>query len=450
MNRQAQFIRALLLGVLSIYGCSSDDTDLSVASQADFGAHDHGVDIGQAPDSGQEVDASDMEDSELDASDPKDSEVDASDPEDTELDEILAALEADFEATVLSHANDRGWPLAVAGGYLFVVRDPSLTHVAGDHDAWSGSELEVAAGFSWVVLDVGPGNRYKFTDLADQWVADRWSRAYEYDEFGIISMTPPADAHLERFFAVGDSQLDPRDVRVWVPDGTVTHLVYVHDGQNLFDPEATFGGWRLQDAALPGLMMVGIDHTAERMAEYTHVADDLGGAVGGRGDAYADFVQDTVRPLIDHHYGEPDTVGVMGSSLGGLISLHIADRHAGEYDFVASLSGTLGWGSIGATNETIIERYRRAGHRPDLDIYLYVGGGATDCVDSDGDGIRDDDPSATDNFCENQQFFEELQQAGYTVDSDLWFRWEQGAPHNEAAWAAQVSRPLQIFSTLGD
>jgi hypothetical protein len=54
------------------------------------------------------------------------------------------------------------------------------------------------------------------------------------------------------------------------------------------------------------------------MEEYTHVEDRLDGDVyGGLGDEYAAFVQDTVRPLVDDVWGEPATVGTMGSSLGG-------------------------------------------------------------------------------------------------------------------------------------
>ena len=85
------------------------------------------------------------------------------------------------------------------------------------------------------------------------------------------------------------------------------------------------------------------------MDEYTHVPDSLDGELyGGQGDAYAAFLEGTVRPLAAATWGEPATVGVLGSSLGGLISFHVADRAPGEYAFAASLSGTMGWGSIGA------------------------------------------------------------------------------------------------------
>ena len=189
-----------------------------------------------------------------------------------------------------------------------------------------------------------------------------------------------------------------------------------------------------------------IDNTPARLDEYTHVQDDIGSLVGGAGDAYADFVQDTVRKLVAQTYGEPSKVGVLGSSLGGLISFHIALRHKGHYGFAASLSGTMGWGSIGLHNETMIERYSQAGHGA-TPLYLDSGGAGT-CVDSDMDGIEDDALDGSDNYCENKQFESVLKAVGYVADSDLWHWYEPGAAHNEQSWAARVFRPLDLFSQL--
>jgi hypothetical protein len=80
-------------------------------------------------------------------------------------------------------------------------------------------------------------------------------------------------------------------------------------------------------------------------------------------------------------------------------------------------------------------------------LYLDSGGLGT-CYDSDNDTILDDDPNATDNYCENAQMRDVLESIGYTMDADLFYVWEPGAEHNEAAWAARVWKPLQIFSAL--
>ncbi len=127
---------------------------------------------------------------------------------------------------------------------------------------------------------------------------------------------------------------------------------------------------------------------------------------------------------------------------------NIAARYPGAYDYAASLSGTMGWGSIGAgiTNETMIERYAAAGHGATA-LYLDSGGGGT-CVDNDGDGIEDDDPTGADNYCENKQLESVLYSLGYVANVDVWHWWEPDALHNEAAWAARVWRPLDHFASL--
>jgi hypothetical protein len=125
----------------------------------------------------------------------------------------------------------------------------------------------------------------------------------------------------------------------------------------------------------------------------------------------------------------------MGSSLGGLVAFFQAARDPGAWQFAASLSGSFGWGSIGAHNQTLIERFASAGKLP-LVWYLDSGGGpGSGCVDSDGDGIFEDSPDADDNYCETEQMRQTLEALGYASDSELFHYWEPGAQHNEAAWA---------------
>jgi len=137
---------------------------------------------------------------------------------------------------------------------------------------------------------------------------------------------------------------------------------------------------------------------------------------------------------------------VMGSSLGGLISLHIGERNPDGYAFVGSMSGTLGWGSIGPhTGETLIERYAA---EPVLPFVVYLdSGGDGPCSDGDGDGIEDDG-AGSDNYCETVQMRDTLAAAGYVFDENLFHWHELGAEHTEQAWGARVFRPLQIFAAL--
>ena len=365
-------------------------------------------------------------------------------PQTSKLETLLAALREDRDAALLDQSRAEGWPAPVEGGHLIVSSDLTLDRAGGDHDDWSGAPMEREDDFAWAVIELSPGGRYKLTD-GTRWESDRWSRSYAHDEYGEMSMLAGEPAHLERHFEVEGADLAARTLRIWIPAETPTHVLYVHDGQNLFG-----GGWHLEESVPPAMMLVGIDNTPARMDEYTHVEDRIQGElIGGSADAYADYLEMHVRALIAEHYGEARVVGVMGSSLGGLVSFHIVDRFEG-YAFAASLSGTMGWGSIGldngAQNETMIERYAAAGHRG-TKLYL-DSGGAGPCADSDGDGIDDDEPGASDNYCENVQLADVLRAAGYVDARDLWHWHEPGASHDEVAWAARVWRPLGIFADL--
>lgn len=107
-------------------------------------------------------------------------------------------------------------------------------------------------------------------------------------------------------------------------------VIYMHDGQNLFDPETAFAGeWGVDRAIARAprkarrALIVGIPNMgAGRLDEYSPFVDRQRG--GGRGDAYLDFIVNTLKPMIDERYRTlPDvaSTGIVGSSLGGLLSL---------------------------------------------------------------------------------------------------------------------------------
>lgn len=127
-----------------------------------------------------------------------------------------------------------------------------------------------------------------------------------------------------------------RTRRIWIyfpPDyetsGASYPVLYMHDGQNLFDASTSFAGEWEVDETLNNLaaqgkhvpIVVGIDNGSERIAEYTPWTNpDYG---GGDGDKYMQFIVETLKPYIDQHYHtlpDRENTGIMGSSLGGLIS----------------------------------------------------------------------------------------------------------------------------------
>jgi predicted alpha/beta superfamily hydrolase len=365
----------------------------------------------------------------------------------------MASPTSSAVGAVLAGVDQRcGWPIqAGSGSFLFAaICSSDGWAVAGDFDGWEGQAFVRNGALCWAEIEIpSPTDAgYKFTD-GSAWEADPWARRLAYDEYGELSLVRAERAHLERWQGFSAEGLRARTVRVWVPEGgAFDRALYAHDGQNLFDPAGPWGGWHLQDALPAGVLVVANDNTSDRMEEYTHVEDLLHGEwYGGWGETYGAFVQERLRPWADAQYGPADRYGLMGSSLGGLISLAIADQYPGAWDYAASLSGTLGWGSIGAHNETLIERYSAAGHR-DTAIYLDSGGYGTTCADADGDGIDDDDPDSADNYCETIQMRDTLAAEGYAFEEDLWHWWEPDAAHDEAAWAARVDLPLSIFASL--
>ena len=131
-------------------------------------------------------------------------------------------------------------------------------------------------------------------------------------------------------------------------------VVYMHDGQNLSDPSTAFGGrtWQLPEAldglAAKGLetIVVGIHNTAARLAEYSPFPDQKHG--GGRGDRYARFLADTIKPRVDTRYRalrDRETTVILGSSMGGLISLYAFFNRASPFGRVGAMSPSVWFGA---------------------------------------------------------------------------------------------------------
>jgi len=383
-----------------------------------------------------------------------DTDTDTDDDTDGDGDEALlrAAIDGigDAAEALAAIAASDGLPVRTASGsYLFAcLCGDGDWALAGDHEDWVGQAMARTGALSWIEVDISSpdGSLYKFTD-GTAWIPDPLGRRYGYDALGTHSIVHASAAHLERWYGLSGSGLTDRDLHVWVPqDGEFSHTLYVADGQNLFDPDAAWGGWRLQESLPDDMLVVGIENTAARITEYTHTTDTLHGTTyGGEGAAYAALQEEVIRPLIASAYGESARVGVMGSSLGGLISLYIAHTYPDRYDFAASLSGTVGWGSLGTSNPTIIELMAAAGHQAPA-IYIDSGGSGT-CLDADEDGT-DDDGSDSDNYCVNLQLRDVLSDIGYTFEVDLWHWHERDAPHNEYAWAERAFLPLAAFESI--
>lgn len=157
----------------------------------------------------------------------------------------------------------------------------------------------------------------------------------------------------------------PRTLRIFTPE-LYDHapdarfgVIYMQDGQNVFDDprSARYPTWNA-NVALEALqrqgkigpwMVVGIDHGLGRFEDYSPW-DEPRAKVKARGDLYARFVVEELKPWVDAHYrtrAEAEGTAVMGSSLGGLISLYLHLKHPRVFGRVGALSPSVMWGDDG-------------------------------------------------------------------------------------------------------
>jgi predicted alpha/beta superfamily hydrolase len=164
--------------------------------------------------------------------------------------------------------------------------------------------------------------------------------------------------HIEMTTLLFKEKKDERTIRIRLPKDyhqkkTSYPVLYMHDGQNLFDDSIAYGGhsWGIDDVLkshnLDDLIVVGIDNSKDRMFEYSPwksspmVAKITYVETGGEGDLYADFVVNTVKPYIETTYrvkkGYENTM-IAGSSMGAYISAYIAAKFPNLFSIVGIFS----------------------------------------------------------------------------------------------------------------
>ncbi len=179
-------------------------------------------------------------------------------------------------------------------------------------------------------------------------------------------------------------QLD-RYRRIWLylpPDyedsGKSYPVLYMHDGQNLFDAQTSYAGEWEVDETLNDLLeqgyrvpiVVGIDNGGTlRIDELTPWHNPQYG--GGEGNKYLAFIVETLKPYIDQHYRtlpDRENTGIMGSSLGGLISLYGAVK----YQEVFSKSGDFS-PAYWINKDSVFNYVSKAGKKYDIRFYQNAG-----------------------------------------------------------------------------
>jgi predicted alpha/beta superfamily hydrolase len=236
-----------------------------------------------------------------------------------------------------------------------------------------------------------------------------------------------------------------RDIYVYLPPSYAPTarrypVIYMHDGQNLFDRGASFAGEWEADEAMEALsedgieaILVGVANVGDaRIREYQPFAHPYFGA--GRGDAYLRFILETVKPIIDADFRtltDRAHTGMIGSSLGGLITLYAFFRYSTHIGFIGALSPSL-W-----IARTSLRSFIESAPAPPGRIYLDIGT-AEYSLDSQRRWRYD----ALNDYRGMRDL---LIEKGYGLNKSLMYVEDEGGMHNEADWARRLPNALRFL-----
>ena len=270
-----------------------------------------------------------------------------------------------------------------------------------------------------------------------------------------------ASGTLERFPAFASAHIPPRTLSVWLPDGYVPgeelDVLYMHDGQMLFDPKTTWNhrAWEVDDV-LGGLMaagdirrcmVVGIDNTRARLYEYfpdqmlPYLPEEERARINAakfQGDAYLRFLVEEVKPFIDKQFQPaqgPEHTFICGSSMGGLISLYALCEYPAVFGGAACLSTHLTFAHMpyGKKADAWADAFRAyvRDHltAPDTAL-LYMDHGTKGLDEAYGPDQEKMDAVILAHGWDSAHFKTSIY---------------QGDDHNETCWSARLSVPLELF-----
>lgn len=223
--------------------------------------------------------------------------------------------------------------------------------------------------------------------------------------------------------------LADRPLEVLLPDGyadedTTTYpVLYLHDGQNVFDQQAAGAEWGVDEAALrlmrdgriPPVIVVAVGNTPNRIAEYTPVPGADG--MGGDAAAYEALLTNEIMPFIEARYRVrtgPEHTAVGGSSLGGLVTLHLMAMRPDVFGSGLAVSPSVWWADL-----AILDTLPAPG--PGRRLWVDVGTAEGPAMIQGARFLRDS-----------------LEEAAWVVGTDLAYAEVPHAAHSERAWADRV------------
>lgn len=281
---------------------------------------------------------------------------------------------------------------------------------------------------------------------------------------------PGVTGEVRKYASFGSQFVAAREVWVWLPPSYQRYaerrypVLYMHDGQNLMDPRLSMTNvdWGVDEAmtrligegAVREAIVVAVWNTERRREEYmpqkavewargTRYEEALRESLRRRqapsldptwlADAYLKFLVEELKPFIDREYrtrpGRGDTF-IMGSSMGGLISLYAIT----EYPQVFGGAGCISthW-SIG---DGLVVEYLR-GRLPDPATHRIYFDYGTEGVDGEYEPYQ-------------RKVDAQMRARGYRRDVNWMTRKFPGARHDEAAWRARIDIPLRFLLGAAD
>jgi predicted alpha/beta superfamily hydrolase len=241
-----------------------------------------------------------------------------------------------------------------------------------------------------------------------------------------------------------------RDILVYLPPSYTKSnkrypVIYMHDGQNLFDQFTSFAGEWQVDETMEALsqrgyeaIVVGLPNMEEqRLDEYSPFPQPRYSI--GQGAKYLEFILQTVKPLLDQDFRtlpERDQTGMIGSSMGGLISLYAFFCPPQAFGLVGVMSPSL-WFARGQ----IFTYVERAPFTPGK-IYLDTGTHEQTLFSTNRPQLR---TKLSGYHSTVYGMYDLLYHKGYRPGYNLMYLEEESGLHNEAAWARRLPEALEFL-----
>jgi predicted alpha/beta superfamily hydrolase len=259
-----------------------------------------------------------------------------------------------------------------------------------------------------------------------------------------------------RYPSMPSGHVAARNIDVWLPPGYDREpdkhypVLYMHDGQNLFDPATSYGGvdWGIDETMTRMIaagevreaIVVGVWNTPKRREEYMPqravqgaIDFNVPGSTAARpediiSDRYLAFLVEELKPFIDANYRTlPDRADtyVMGSSMGGLVSQYAISKYPGVYGGAGCVSTHWPAGNGIALDDFAV-------HLPDPATHKYYFDYGTATLDESYEPYQ----LRADAI---------LRSAGYVEGRNWITRKFEGAEHSEKSWRLRVHEPLQFL-----